>query len=123
MNGKPLSEAELARLYKLKAQDYTVMEIATAMGRKHNTILCRLKWDALTPEQRTERRKQKREWAKKRVARLDPNDTATFEPAIGRPTPEMLRDRDVRAVLPCRDLTAAFFGDPPLGLSALDGRR
>lgn len=39
------------------------------------------------------------------------------------PTPEMIEDRNVRALLPCRDLTAALFGDPPVGLSALEGRR
>lgn len=34
----------------------------------------------------------------------------------------VLEDRDRRADLPPRDLTAAFFGDPPVGYSALDRR-
>lgn len=36
------------------------------------------------------------------------------------PTPEMIEDRNVRALLPHRDLTAAFCGDPKIGQSALD---
>lgn len=39
------------------------------------------------------------------------------------PTPEMIADRNARALLPHRDLTGAFFGDPPVGLSALEGRK
>lgn len=39
------------------------------------------------------------------------------------PTPEMIEDRNARSMLPHRDLTSAFFGDPPIGLSALEGRR
>lgn len=41
---------------------------------------------------------------------------------IYRPTPEMLADRARREAMPHRDLTGAFFGDPPVGLSALDAR-
>lgn len=123
MNGTPLSEAELARLYRMKAQGFTAMEIATALGRKYNTIVCRMKWDSLTPDERVRRRERRREWNRKRATRMAANDPKAPEPSIGRPTPEMLRDRDARAMLPYRDLTAAFFNDPPLGLSALDGRR
>jgi len=81
-----------------------------------------MKWDSLTPDERVRRREQRREWNRKRATRVA-NDPKAPEPPIGRPTPEMLRDRDARAMLPCRDLTAAMFGDPPVGLSALEGRR
>jgi hypothetical protein len=39
------------------------------------------------------------------------------------PCPLALADRDRRAELEPRDLTAAFFGDPLPGMSALDRRR
>ena len=40
-----------------------------------------------------------------------------------RPCPLALEDRDRRAELEPRDLTAWFFGDPLPGMSALDRRR
>jgi hypothetical protein len=40
-----------------------------------------------------------------------------------RPCPLALADRDRRAELEPRDLTAWFFGDPLPGMSALDQRR
>jgi hypothetical protein len=40
-----------------------------------------------------------------------------------RPCPLALADRDRRAELQPRDLTAWFFGDPLPGMSALDQRR
>jgi hypothetical protein len=40
-----------------------------------------------------------------------------------RPCPLALADRDRRAELEHRDLTAWFFGDPLPGMSALDRRR
>ncbi len=40
-----------------------------------------------------------------------------------RPCPLALADRDRRAELEPRDLTAWFFGDPLSGMSALDRRR
>jgi hypothetical protein len=40
-----------------------------------------------------------------------------------RPCPLALADRDRRAELEPRDLTAWFFGDPLPGMSALDRRR
>jgi hypothetical protein len=39
------------------------------------------------------------------------------------PCPLALADRDRRAELEPRDLTAAFFGDPLPGMSVLDRRR
>ena len=39
-----------------------------------------------------------------------------------RPCPLALADRDRRAKLEPRDLTASFFGDPLPGMSALDRR-
>lgn len=46
----------------------------------------------------------------------------TLSPSV-RPCPLALADRDRRAELQPRDLTAWFFGDPLPGMSALDRRR
>lgn len=107
---QPWSPEEDATLLQLCSGGLTREAIGLLMGRSENGVKGRLKLLKMSKEERT------KFYAMKRVSNAE-------EPAIGRPTVEMIRDRDARAMLPCRDLTAAFFGDPPLGLSALDGRR
>ena len=114
-----MSEYEVKRAYQLRKQGLTFNQIAVAMGRKYNTIVNRFKWDAMTPEERQINRDRKREWRNTHYGK----PKADIALPIARPTPEMLADRDRREALPHRDLTGAFFGDPPLGLSALEGRR
>lgn len=114
-----MSEDEVKRAYQLRKQGLTFNQIAVAMGRKYNTIVNRFKWDAMTPEERQINRDRKREWRNTHYGK----PKADIALPIARPTPEMLADRDRREALPHRDLTGAFFGDPPLGLSALEGRR
>ena len=114
-----MSEDEVKRAYQLRKQGLTFNQIAVAMGRKYNTIVNRFKWDAMTPEERQTNRERKREWRNAHYGR----PKAEIPLPTARPTPEMLADRDRREAMPHRDLTSAFFGDPPLGLSALEGRR
>lgn len=98
------------RALEMKHQRITRVKMGEALGRTKNAVTARLKLLAMEEKERLAF------YASKRVSNAE-------EPPIGRPTPEMIRDRDVRSMLPHRDLTAAFFNDPPLGLSALDGRR
>jgi len=53
---------------------------------------------------------------------LNEDVLSSLSPSV-RPCPLALADRDRRAELEHRDLTAAFFGDPLPGMSALDRRR
>jgi hypothetical protein len=55
------------------------------------------------------------------VARVDEPARLALSPSV-RPCPVALADRDRRAELEPRDLTAWFFGDPLPGMSALDRR-
>ena len=55
------------------------------------------------------------------VARGDEPARLALSPSV-RPCPVALADRDRRAELEPRDLTAWFFGDPLPGMSALDRR-
>lgn len=109
----------------MRAQGFTVAEIATALGRKETQVRHRLRWDAITPAEKKRRSEASR--VRQRMYRagkqIRARQNVIQETEIHRPTLEMIRDRDARAMLPYRDLTAAFFNDPPLGLSALDGRR
>lgn len=114
-----MSEDEVKRAYQLRKQGLTFNQIAVAMGRKYNTIVNRFKWDAMTPEERQTNRERKREWRNAHVAK----PAADIPLPFTRPTPEMLADRDRREAMPHRDLTGAFFGDPRIGESALEGRR
>jgi hypothetical protein len=52
---------------------------------------------------------------------LNDVSSLSLSPSV-RPCPLALADRDRRAELEPRDLTAAFFGDPLPGMSALDRR-
>lgn len=88
--------------------------IGKVLGRTKNAVTGGLRLLAMTPEERRNLHAYRSQLRQK----VDPND-----PPIYRPTPEMLHDRDVRSMLPHRDLTGAFLGDPPVGLSALEGRR
>ena len=114
-----MSEDEVKRAYQLRKQGLTFNQIAVAMGRKYNTIVNRFKWDAMTPEERQINRDRKREWRNSHAAKPKADIPLPF----ARPTPEMLADRDRREAMPHRDLTSAFFGDPRIGQSALEGRR
>ena len=114
-----MSDDEIARAYKLRQRGLTLNQIAVAMGRKYNTIANRFRWDALNPEERQTNRDRKREWRNKNVLKPKADIPLPFT----RPSPELLADRARREAMPHRDLTGAFFGDPPVGLSALEGRR
>jgi len=119
MSRREMTEDEIKRAYKLREQGMRPKQIAVIMGRKYNTIVHRFAWDAMTPEERQANRERKREWRNAHYGR----PKAEIPLPTARPTPEMLADRDRREAMPHRDLTGAFFGDPPLGLSALEGRR
>jgi hypothetical protein len=56
------------------------------------------------------------------AARSDEPARLMLSPSV-RPCPVALADRDRRAELEPRDLTAWFFGDPLPGMSALDRRK
>lgn len=115
MKGNPFTEAEITRMYALRAQGMRPPQIAAMMNKKVNSVYRRFWWDAMDHKERQRRRSI---WKRPRTT-----DRVIAETELGRPTAEMLRDRDIRSMLPHRDLTGAFFNDPPVGLSALEGRR
>lgn len=92
---------------------HSVEEIARAIGCGRSTCYNRINGKKFTPEYRE---KQSCEYRAKYPAR---DEAETVDP---RPSADLIRDRDARALLPCRDLTGLFFGDPRVGESALDVR-
>jgi IS30 family transposase len=118
MNYQRLTPRQIKRMYALLADGMNKAEIARALDVKYSTVHHRIRHDSMTEEQRAAKRGHFNRWRKARIS-----NRTVAEPALYRPTPEMIRDRDVRAMLPHRDLTAAMFGDPKIGMSALEGRR
>ena len=114
------SEQRLATLYAMKAAGASIGEIAKAMGVLAKSVDGRLRYDAMTPAQRDERRSRVRARAIERV----PDRRALHDKVLvdARPSDEQIKQRDVRMAMPYRDLTAFMLGDPPIGFSALDQR-
>lgn len=121
-NGLPWSSAEVEMLLRLKAEGYTDAAIAVELGRSTKGVVGKLEYIGLNPLQREERRQALR---RRRIAegiqskRLHPNGQII---ASSRPDQERVAERNARYAAPHRDLTAAFFGDPPVGFSALERR-
>jgi len=115
---RPWTQEEIQLALKLAAEGVSQREIGLQVGRSASSVSVKLyfvRMDAAAIE--TYRRRRS---ARRKVG--NPVVEKSIQ-VVNRPTPEMIRDRDVRAMLPHRDLTAAMFGDPKIGLSALEGRR
>jgi len=99
-------------------------EIGKRFGRTASAIDMHLKLRRLGPDkcaQYAAVRNKRR--AKKAAPKQYPTERDMDASISFRPTSEMMRDRDMRAALPHRDLTGILCGDPPIGLSALEMRR
>jgi hypothetical protein len=107
----------------MKSNGHDVKEIAERLGRSVKAVQGKFEYIALNEEQREERRQALR---RRRIAsgiqstRLHPNGQTT---KAERPSCDVLTERSLRLSAMPRDLTAAFFGDPLPGYSALDRRQ
>lgn len=118
----PWSGEEIAILKSMSGQPLEV--IASRLnGRTVPSINAQFRRLAQTPEKRAARRKQENErYNKRRLDRLYVAAALEDRPMRVIAPPEVIADRDRRADLQFRDLTAALLGDPRLGCSALDRR-
>lgn len=118
------THSEIMRLHLLHSAGKSRKEIATELGMSEERVRGRFNWEV---RNRTLRyRGAKRETIS--PERRERQKIETRSPHIGpvtagpRPTAQALIDRALRyAALP-RDLAGAFFGDPPIGFSALERR-
>lgn len=112
------SRDEGERAFQLRAEGNTHAQIAAALGRTASQVEQFFRYRRLTVEQR-ERRNERalnayRQWR---------DEAPTYRTEIEvRVCPDALADRDYRLSLPPRNLTAAIFGDPAIGYSALERR-
>lgn len=120
---RPWTEHESARAELLKSQGKTCAEVGAILGRTAGSVSMHLYERRMTPEQAQAHRDMKNRSRHRRRVEQSVRPLDKSIQVVNRPTPEMLADRDRREAMPHRDLTGAFFGDPPVGLSALEGRR
>lgn len=109
------------RLLKLQAEGKSRKEIARIVGISYKRVLRQLWWANMSPEKYAEKRERLNK--PRREAIKTPRVLDEYVTVAARPSEKQLEDRDRRTSLPIRDLTGAFFGDPPVGLSALEQRR
>lgn len=93
---------EVQQAKTLYAEGQSVREIALAMDRTSDSV---------------RRKLEKLRAPNGRSTRVHPRAEAV---QAGRPTDEMLCERDIRNAAPVRDLTGLLLGDPPVGYAALD---
>lgn len=113
---------EWAAAQRLRAEGYQFAGIAARHGRGINGVKEKFRWEAMTAAQR-----------EARAARIHGHKVAYRERASSyrpqaqvtaslRPPESSFQEREARHAAGPRDLTGAFFGDPPRGYSALERR-
>lgn len=118
--------SEWQRVQRLLANGHTPASIADMIGRKDYQIRDKIRWEGMSAAQREDRatKMTARRKAHRERLKLEHKSPRTHLEMVSgpRPTERALADRALRyAALP-RDLTGAFFGDPPVGFSALEQR-
>lgn len=107
------------RLHTMRMAGHTPTQIAEALGVPVSRIKGRLRWQNLAPWQLERQRDQTRARRKKEYV---PSLHAE-RPYLGPKTSsDIMAEREARYAAPHRDLAGAFFGDPPVGYSALERR-
>lgn len=119
--------AELKTMHRLIQAGRPYAEIATELERSVASLKHRLQWECRSSESRDQRNARLKEYRRQRdlsVRAGEPNTQGlNLELGCGpKPGADLLRARDQKASIPPRDLTAAFFGDPLPGYSALERR-
>lgn len=119
---RPWSIEEMTRLVNLRAEQKSYAEIADLLGRTRQSVRSKLKNSSFTPEQLLRRAKNAKIWrelSEKGERRVHPNG---WDKPSSRPPADLIAERDRRSAMAPRDLTAAMFGDPLPGYSALERR-
>lgn len=103
--------------------------VARMIGRSRGCLVEKIRWEGMTEEQRQRRRDAVRR--RRAAVKSGAVKVRTRKPRRPNTVPQagqikvcsdVLEERNARALLEPRDLTAAFFGDPLPGYSALERR-
>lgn len=118
---RPWKSDELKRAVEMRESGLLLSEIASLIGRTEKAVRHKLGYATFTPEQLKQRAARAKEY--RALCGLGGRVHSNGWDKVGtRPTEDMLQERNARLALQPRDLTAAFFGDPPVGYSALERR-
>lgn len=117
---KRWTEDELVEFREMLANGVSQKDLAERFDRSVDSIKSRIAWEKITPE----RRLQRNEAIKCRRAKEIKSPRVVIERVTveTRPAQDVLAERDYRAGLTPRDLSAALMGDPLPGYSALERR-
>lgn len=111
-----------ARVVEMRAAGSAIRKIAVSIGRTFHQVRSKICWEAMTAEQRESRALRMRLGKSSVPKTISTGRSLEHVRICARPSPESLEERARRYSAGPRDLTGAFFGDPPLGYSALEKR-
>jgi hypothetical protein len=116
------SPEEWSRAQVHFAAGKTIAETAPLIGKTYKQLAGKVLWERMTEAQKVARRARINA---RRHASGEYKSTPRPDKPVVRPRacPKQIADRDRRHTIMPRDLTAAFFGDPLPGYSALDQER
>jgi hypothetical protein len=119
----PWTQDEITRALKLCDLGMTADKIGVDLGRSTKSIKNKFHVLSMTPEQRIKRNEYERERRRDRDKTFSRKAGIVFEAHKARIPDAVIAERDARYSASHRDLTAAFFGDPLPGRSALDRKQ
>ena|SRR6187402_1434207 len=122
MTTNPWSEKDTMTAQEMNASGVAHEIIAQKLGRSVKAINARLAWIRLPPEKKEQRLDKKRKYSNEQYSGRKAKGVGFFTPSSAHPDTRILEERNARLALAPRDLTAAFFGDPLPGYSALEKR-
>jgi hypothetical protein len=120
---RPWKSDELKRAVEMRESGLLLSEIAVLIGRTEKAVRHKLGYATFSPEQLKQRAARAKEY--RALCGLGGGNRVHsngWDKVSTRPSDDLIKDRDARQSLRPRDLTAAFFGDPPVGYSALERR-
>jgi hypothetical protein len=123
MKAERWTAEEVSCALEMRDREMTVEQIGSALGRSTKSIKNKFHVLSMTPEQRAKRNKYERDRRRGRDKTFSRKAGIVFEAHKARAPDEVIAERDARYSASHRDLTAAFFGDPLPGHSALDRKQ
>jgi hypothetical protein len=125
MSGNRWHKSEWQRVQHMLASGQELVHIAAMVNKTQQQLRDKIRWERMTAATREARAGRLRYLSVERKMKMAEerrsvrHETVTTGP---RPTQQTLLERDTRCAALPRDLTGAFFGDPPVGFSALERR-
>jgi excinuclease UvrABC helicase subunit UvrB len=123
MKAERWTAEEVSRAIEMRDLGMTADKIGVALGRSTKSIKNKFIVLSQTPEQRIKRNEYERERRRDRDKTFSRKAGIVFEAHKARIPDAVIAERDARYSASHRDLTAAFFGDPLPGRSALDRKQ